>query len=111
MNPSRERLELNVEELEKLLERAKQGPLSDSDYQTLKAAVETLGYFNPAFRGPKDHHRAAAPDPIWLEQREDAHGFEDRSRAGPYSQQGELGKENERARPKRCRGLPRRRHG
>lgn len=44
MNRSRERLELNIEELEKLLERAKQAPLSDSDYQTLKAAVETLGY-------------------------------------------------------------------
>lgn len=44
MNRSRERLELNIEELERLLERAKQGPLSDPDYQTLKAAVETLGY-------------------------------------------------------------------
>jgi transposase len=44
MNRSRERLELNLEELEKLLERAKQGPLSEPDYQMLKAAVETLGY-------------------------------------------------------------------
>jgi transposase len=44
MNRSRERLELNLEELEKLLERTKQGPLSEPDYQMLKAAVETLGY-------------------------------------------------------------------
>ncbi len=44
MNRSRERLELNMEELERLLERAKKGPLSEPDYQTLKAAVETLGY-------------------------------------------------------------------
>jgi transposase len=44
MNPSRERLELNIEELERLLERAKQAALSDFDYQTLKAAVQTLGY-------------------------------------------------------------------
>jgi transposase len=44
MNRSRERLELNIEELQRLLERAKQGPLSEPDYQALKAAVETLGY-------------------------------------------------------------------
>lgn len=44
MNRSRERLELNREELERLLERAKKGPLSEPDYQTLKAAVNTLGY-------------------------------------------------------------------
>ena len=44
MNPSRERLELNIEQLQRLLERAKQAPLSEPDYQALKAAVETLGY-------------------------------------------------------------------
>lgn len=44
MSPGRERLELNREELERLLERAKKGPLSEPDYQTLKAAVDTLGY-------------------------------------------------------------------
>lgn len=44
MNRSREGLELNREELERLLERAKKGPLSEPDYQTLKAVVETLGY-------------------------------------------------------------------
>jgi transposase len=44
MNRMRERLELNREELERLLERAKKAPLSEPDYQTLKAAVETLGY-------------------------------------------------------------------
>jgi transposase len=44
MNRSRERLELNMEELETLLERAKACPLSEQDYNKLKAAVETLGY-------------------------------------------------------------------
>lgn len=44
MNRARERLDLNMDELERLLERAKTGPLSESDYQTLKAAVKTLGY-------------------------------------------------------------------
>lgn len=44
MNRRTERLELNMEELETLLERAKKGPLSEPDYQTLKAAIETLGY-------------------------------------------------------------------
>jgi transposase len=44
MNRSTERLELNREELQRLLERAKKGPLSEPDYQMLKAAVETLGY-------------------------------------------------------------------
>jgi transposase len=38
------RLELNLEQLPALLERAKQAPLSDPDYQTLKAALDTLGY-------------------------------------------------------------------
>ncbi|MBI4524918.1 MAG: IS66 family transposase [Deltaproteobacteria bacterium] len=44
MNRARERVELNMEELERLLERAKKTPLNEPDYQTLKAAVETLGY-------------------------------------------------------------------
>jgi hypothetical protein len=44
MNRSREGLELNREELQRLLERAKKGPLSEPDYQKLKAVVETLGY-------------------------------------------------------------------
>ncbi len=44
MNRSTERLELNIEQLERLLERARKDPLSEPDYQTLKAAVETLGY-------------------------------------------------------------------
>ena len=44
MKQGRERLDLNMEELARLLERAKKNPLSEPDYQTLKAAVETLGY-------------------------------------------------------------------
>ena len=39
-----ERIEIDMGELEKLLERARQGPLSEEDYQTLRAAMETLGY-------------------------------------------------------------------
>lgn len=44
MKRAREPVELNMEELERLLERAKAGPLSEPDYQALKAAIETLGY-------------------------------------------------------------------
>jgi transposase len=38
------RLELNLEQLQALIERAKQAPLSNPDYQTLKAVLDTLGY-------------------------------------------------------------------
>lgn len=38
------RVDLNMDDLDALLERAKAGPLSEADYQTLKAAVATLGY-------------------------------------------------------------------
>ena len=44
MNRASQRLKLNMEELEILLERAKARPLSEQDYNKLKAAVETLGY-------------------------------------------------------------------
>jgi transposase len=44
MKQARERLELNMEELQALLERTKAAPLSEQDYHKLKAAVETLGY-------------------------------------------------------------------
>lgn len=39
-----ERVEVNMEELKALLERAKTAPLQERDYNQLKAAVETLGY-------------------------------------------------------------------
>jgi transposase len=39
-----ERVELNMEELKALVERAKRGALDEKDYNQLKAAVETLGY-------------------------------------------------------------------
>jgi transposase len=39
-----ERLELNLDELATLLECAKTHPLSEPDYNKLKAAIETLGY-------------------------------------------------------------------
>jgi hypothetical protein len=38
------RIELHMDDLEGLAERARQGPLSDDDYATLKAALHTLGY-------------------------------------------------------------------
>jgi len=44
MNRASQRMELNMEELETLLERAKASPLSEQDYNKLKAAVKTLGY-------------------------------------------------------------------
>jgi transposase len=44
MNRASQRLELNMEELATLLERAKASPLSEQDYHKLKAALETLGY-------------------------------------------------------------------
>jgi transposase len=44
MNRASQRVELNLEELATLLERAKTSPLSEPDYHKLKAALETLGY-------------------------------------------------------------------
>jgi transposase len=44
MKQARERLKLNMEELQALLERTKAAALSEQDYHKLKAAVETLGY-------------------------------------------------------------------
>jgi transposase len=44
MNRVSQRMELNMEELATLLERAKASPLSEPDYHKLKAALETLGY-------------------------------------------------------------------
>jgi transposase len=38
------RLELSMEELQKLVEHARTEPLSDEEYGQLKAAIETLGY-------------------------------------------------------------------
>jgi len=37
------RIELHMDDLERLAERARQAPLSDDDYATLKAALHTLG--------------------------------------------------------------------
>jgi transposase len=44
MKPASEPIEVNMQELEALLERARQGPLGEEDYQKLKAAIHTLGY-------------------------------------------------------------------
>jgi hypothetical protein len=42
MKPAREVIEVNFEELEKLLERARQGPLGEEDCQKLEAAIHAL---------------------------------------------------------------------
>jgi len=37
-------IEIDMKELDTLLERARAGPLSEEEYQKLKAAIATLGY-------------------------------------------------------------------
>ncbi|HEV2424504.1 MAG TPA: IS66 family transposase [Terriglobia bacterium] len=44
MKPGIERIDLSVQELETLLERARHEPLPEEDYRKLKAAVDTLEY-------------------------------------------------------------------
>jgi transposase len=44
MNPAREVIEVNFEELEGLLERARQGPLGEEDHAKLQAAVRVLSH-------------------------------------------------------------------
>ena len=44
MKAGSEVIEVNLPELEALLERARQEPLGEADYQKLRAAVEALGY-------------------------------------------------------------------
>jgi transposase len=44
MKPTHEAIEVNFEELETLLERARQGPLGEEDHQKLEAAIHTLSY-------------------------------------------------------------------
>ena len=44
MKTSIPRLEISMEQLQKLVERARTGPLSEEEYTQLKAAIETLGY-------------------------------------------------------------------
>jgi transposase len=44
MKPASEHLDVSTEELEALLERARQQPLEPDGYEKLKAAIRTLGY-------------------------------------------------------------------
>jgi transposase len=44
MKPASEHLEVSTEELETVLERARQQPLEPDGYEKLKAAIRTLGY-------------------------------------------------------------------
>ena len=48
-----ERVEVNMEELQALLERAKTAVLEERDYNQLKAAVETLGYLTQIIEDKK----------------------------------------------------------
>jgi transposase len=48
-----ERVEVNMEELKALLERAKTAVLEERDYNQLKAAVETLGYLTQIIEDKK----------------------------------------------------------
>jgi hypothetical protein len=43
MAPPCRRIDLHMEDLERLVERARQTPLTDAEYETLKAAIHTLG--------------------------------------------------------------------
>src|ERR1700726_739999 len=44
MRPTSEHLDVSTEELEALLEQARQQPLEPDGYEKLKAAIRTLGY-------------------------------------------------------------------
>ena len=47
MAPTSPRIELHLEDLERVVERARHTPLSDDEYATLKAAIHTLAYVAP----------------------------------------------------------------
>ena len=42
MKPARRRVEVNLEELDRVLDGARQAPLSEADYDKLKEALHTL---------------------------------------------------------------------
>ena len=42
MKPNRRRVEVNLEELDRVLDEARQAPLSEADYDKLKEALHTL---------------------------------------------------------------------
>jgi transposase len=44
MSSSLEQIDVNMQELEKLLEQTRQGRLEEADYQKLRAAIHTLGF-------------------------------------------------------------------
>ena len=44
MKPASKVIDVNFGELEALLQRARQGPLGEEDYQKLEAAIQTLSY-------------------------------------------------------------------
>lgn len=53
MKRDRRWIELNMQEIEDILGRARKGPISDEEYKKLKAAMETLAYFTEMV-GDKD---------------------------------------------------------
>jgi transposase len=44
MAPTIPRIDLRMDDLERVVDRARQAPLTEEDYTTLKAAIDTLGY-------------------------------------------------------------------
>ena len=44
MAPTIPRIDLRMDDLERVVNRARQAPLTEDDYTTLKAAIDTLGY-------------------------------------------------------------------
>jgi len=46
MKPGREVIYVNFEELERLQERARQGPLGEEDCQRLQATIQALSYLS-----------------------------------------------------------------
>ena len=44
MAPTIPRIDLRMDDLERVVDRARQAPLTEEEYTTLKAAIDTLGY-------------------------------------------------------------------
>jgi hypothetical protein len=59
MKPAIERIELSMEELERLLERARVEPLPEEDYQKLKSSGGHAGVLNRVGRRQRHHHPAS----------------------------------------------------
>jgi hypothetical protein len=92
MKPAIERIDIAAEELNQLLERAREA-LPEEDYLKLKAALETLEYLTEFGCGQGHHHPPSAATAV-ARQREDQSGAgEDRHRTGGEHSKGTTGGE------------------